>query len=573
MASLKDIISYSKANPNTDYAKRAGQLIKSGGFDAQAQKEGIDLSWAGRPPLQKVTGSIVKQKVPGILTETAQNLGGQYNDATNKVTSSITGGAQDLANATESSSPIERVGGSLKALGETALGTAAGGVQAIFAPISAPIQTLLSHITAGNAAHEAAGNHDITDNIIHSPQADAARKAISDWSTAHPELARTLGDAFTVGTAALGSEAADSVLNKPVSEVASDAVSKIKGVASNLKSAVTTDPEAAAAKSIQTSVQDTMPLQDKNERIDALRNSYPNSGSGSGGVSREGILGKSTTQPTAEDIQRGTVADEYVKNTSDPVKKIQNVNQGIKDTSVKVDDFLNKNAAPANFADMRDYLETNRPTSILQKDPGAIEAYNRSTQNALDTLYKTMKDSASETGDFGANTSGADIRQARIKIDKQITDELGENTFGTPQYKGIKAAEIDTRNLLNRMSEDMLRYPGQMEELNKMNDFINQAKGRGIEVDMSDPEVKANLEKRFGLKTTPEDEANAQQLANQHQKMSKLYEARDNMIDKYQTNVGKNKIQTYLKQNPGKAKVIKRIAGGTAIGLGIEHFK
>ncbi len=54
MATLQEIIQYSKANPNTDYAKKAAKLIQNGDFDAQAQKEGIDLSWAGRPSLQSV---------------------------------------------------------------------------------------------------------------------------------------------------------------------------------------------------------------------------------------------------------------------------------------------------------------------------------------------------------------------------------------------------------------------------------------------------------------------------------------------------------------------------------------
>ncbi len=52
MATLQEIIQYSKANPNTDYAKRAAKLIQNGDFDTQAQKEGIDLTWAGRPAVQ-----------------------------------------------------------------------------------------------------------------------------------------------------------------------------------------------------------------------------------------------------------------------------------------------------------------------------------------------------------------------------------------------------------------------------------------------------------------------------------------------------------------------------------------
>lgn len=48
MATLKEIIEYSKANPESDYAKQAYEHIVSGGFDEQAKKEGVDLSLFGR---------------------------------------------------------------------------------------------------------------------------------------------------------------------------------------------------------------------------------------------------------------------------------------------------------------------------------------------------------------------------------------------------------------------------------------------------------------------------------------------------------------------------------------------
>lgn len=337
-----------------------------------------------------------------------------------------------------------------------------------------------------------------------------------------------------------------------------------------------TNPAAAALKKAQsaatggskalaTSIRDVMPLENKATRIDALRNTYPDSAAGKGGVAREGVFGKSSTQYNPEDIERGSVAHTYINGVKDPVAKIGAVNQGISDVSDKVDNFLDKNAAPANFADMRSYMETNKPSATLRKDPGASESYERATQDALDTLYTTMKKTANETGDFGANTSGSDIRNARIAIDQQITKELGENTFGTPQYRGIKAAEIDTRNLLNRMSEDMLRYPGQMEQLNKLNDFVSSAKGRGIDIDMSNPEVKQGLEKTFGL--NPTGEASAQKLANAHKVMSHLYDARDNMIDKYQSSLGKTKLEESIDKNAALKTVYE--VGKKAIPFGI----
>lgn len=317
---------------------------------------------------------------------------------------------------------------------------------------------------------------------------------------------------------------------------------------------------------IEKSIQEVMPLENKATRIDALRASLP--GTPEGGVVRKGLLGASTIVPDAEDIERGTTAHPFIQGTNDPVAKIQNLNQGIKDTSTQTDDFLDKNATAANFEDMRNYMETNKPSSILQKDPAAAESYNRATQDALDTLASTMKETQKATGNFGPQTSGADIRKARIAVDAQISKELGESTFGTPQFKGIKAAEIDTRNLLNRMSEDMLRYPGQLENLNKMNDFVSASKGRGIDVDMNDPTIKSQLESTFGLKSTPETEASAKALSDAHKKMSYLYDSRDNLIDKYQNKIGKNKIQETVAKNPllkaGVAAATKAVPFGLA---------
>lgn len=75
MATLNEIIQYSKANPNTDYAKKAYEHIVNGDFDAQAQKEGIDLSKFGRPALQKEES--LAEKVGDFTggTKIAQGLG------------------------------------------------------------------------------------------------------------------------------------------------------------------------------------------------------------------------------------------------------------------------------------------------------------------------------------------------------------------------------------------------------------------------------------------------------------------------------------------------------------------
>lgn len=398
-------------------------------------------------------------------------------------------------------------------------------------------------------------------------------KVVSYLSSKALQAAPSIAKDTAIGTAQTGDlvQGAEIGLGtgtaRGLTDLAGVGLKAVKGQA-NVAAALKTAQAAATGgnKALADSIRATMPFEDKGTRIDALRNTLPDSSAGKGGVAREGILGKSTTQYTPQDIQRGAVAHEFINGAKDPVAKIANVNQGIQDTSSKVDSFLDKNAAPANFADMRNYMETNKPSPSLQKDPGASEAYQRATDGALNTLYDTMKSSAKASGDFGAQTSGKDIRAARIAIDQQITKELGENAFGTPQYKGIKAAEVDTRNLLNRMSEDMLRYPGQMENLNKMNDFISSSKGRGVEVDINNPQVKASLEKTFGL--SPTGEAAAQKLSAAHEKMSHLFDARDNMIDKYQGSLGKNKVQEAVAKNSALKTGIETAKRVVPFGIG-----
>jgi len=49
MATLQELIEYSKANPTSDIAKKTRKAIESGIYDEEANNSGIDLSWAGRP--------------------------------------------------------------------------------------------------------------------------------------------------------------------------------------------------------------------------------------------------------------------------------------------------------------------------------------------------------------------------------------------------------------------------------------------------------------------------------------------------------------------------------------------
>lgn len=147
----------------------------------------------------------------------APNLGDmvadQFKQSGQKITSSVTEGAdkmgQDIAQgkAAQETGDIkgvvqhgaEFVGHTL----ETGLGTAAGAVQGIFAPVTAVIQKALQlDPLAANKNPNDKGS--VTGQEVDPHQ----ETAISAWAKAHPEAAKNLMDAFSVGTAATGGEAA-----------------------------------------------------------------------------------------------------------------------------------------------------------------------------------------------------------------------------------------------------------------------------------------------------------------------------------------------------------------------------
>lgn len=99
---------------------------------------------------------------------------------------------------------------------DATLGTASDAVKAVFAPLSAPITTLLSHVAAANAK-----NPSITGKEIQTPEAQASMQQIQQWAQQNPTWAKTLGDAFNVGTAVLGSGGEGTGLNTTVSDAAS----------------------------------------------------------------------------------------------------------------------------------------------------------------------------------------------------------------------------------------------------------------------------------------------------------------------------------------------------------------
>lgn len=193
----------------------------------------------GSPPIAApVTANLPAPKPAAASTPTLGDLSAnQYQQSGQKIVSSVTEGAKKIAEGTQKGG-LGGAGQAGEGVLQAGLGTAAGAVQGIFAPMTAILQKALSTapgkvavkaLNFGNPGLDAQGNPklDAAGAQVQSP----AEKAISDWAKVHPDAARNLMDAFTVGTAAIGGN--EAILGKEASGLT------VKGGALGVKAAAT----------------------------------------------------------------------------------------------------------------------------------------------------------------------------------------------------------------------------------------------------------------------------------------------------------------------------------------------
>lgn len=573
---LRAALEYASQNPKSDFATQLNQRVISGQADAEAQKLGLDLT-----PIKNYVNSQNQQNTPDSTTtsdttstQPSENLGQKVADNIQQHGEE----ANRIINDPTEGNPLTR---GVKAAGQAA--------EAVAAPITETAKDVWGMLP--DAFTKNFDNFNGPTKIgVPKPETDQTNapanpveKAIFQWSQQHPDAYNGLKNTLQALTA--GGEIAGTISGAGEAATAAGEVPSLSTTASDAKDAViktvTSNPIKTAAKQLNQSIQDTMPITDKANTIESLRNTLPNDTS-KGGVSANTNLKGATPEPSPHDIEVGQEAHPYISGVKNPIEKIANVNKAIIDKSTATNAFLDSHPTQVNMQDIEDYLDKNNtPEPTIKNDPNAYKAYQDATQNAKNVLYNTLKTSAKESGNFTGPLSGSDIRAARIAVDKQITQQLGEATFGTPQYTGIKAAEVSARNTINSLNEDLLRYPNQLEALNKYNEDIATFKDKGIQIT---PEAEQALKDRVGLKSTSESEANAQKLSDQHQSMSNLYDARDNMIDRTRAQVESNKgtvgqakgipyqIQAWAKANPIKAKALGYGAGAVGADVVYKHF-
>lgn len=224
--------------------------------------------------------------------------------------------------------------------------------------------------------------------------------------------------------------------------------------------------------------------------------------------------------------------------------------------------FLAENKVPANFEDLQKKLEMVHPQSSLKADPTASKTYDRVREEVQANIYSSLKTAAKNKGDFGSSTDFNDVWNARKILDTKAEEELGTRVFGSAEYTGAKAAIQDLRQGLTQYIKDSLQFPGQMEDVNKMQEFLQVARGRGI--DIGSTEAKMLME-QMGIKATPEGIARAKTFEDTMGKVSNYYKAIDNISTKVPDEIRAN--ATFGKRHPVIQKVLQGLGIGSGIGL------
>lgn len=281
-----------------------------------------------------------------------------------------------------------------------------------------------------------------------------------------------------------------------------------------------------------------------------------------GGMQKVGILGKYKYTPNQYDVDVANSIKNTVSKSKGPLDNIVEINKKISNVAEKeITPFLSNNKVPFNFEDFINYTKRVTPEPSLQSQVDALPTYNRVVTRLTDEVANELR----KTKNVDNLTDMGELWRARQKIDDIIQEELGSVTFDTPQYKGVRAAARDFRDTMNDFIADSIANPGQMENLIQIDNFIAQARKRGVDIS-NVAETKKALKKFYGLDNVPEQEIKAALFKSRIKDLSRAYEARARIAENNFRLMDKNAIQRWIKQNPNKWKTLK-IAGGL-IGLG-----
>lgn len=226
--------------------------------------------------------------------------------------------------------------------------------------------------------------------------------------------------------------------------------------------------------------------------------------------------------------------------------------------------MVREHPVPFNFEDLIKTFDQVQPKAQLD-NPEAIGTYNKIRERLQSVIANSIK----RTNRTGSMDDFNDIWNARKEMDNIIQEELGTKTFDSPAYKGVKAAAQDFRDSFRQFLSDSYRYSGQMEQLTKFKETVAQAEhqfGRKLNA-----EELQGLKENFGVSSSPEMEALANQWDSHMSNLSGLYDALSITANKARAENGKNWYQLFAKEHPVATKVVGGAAGAAGLGAAFHE--
>lgn len=451
---MQNAIDYAKQNPTSSYAQELQQRIQSGNYNDVLKQMGVDISKYGQSDpavAHPVASETIPQKIEGVVKDTASNYmadvapaaaditgGGNVGDATKAMTDLNDTDPAPL----ESPEGQQQANDAGKVVEDSTLGVASDAAKAVFAPFAAPFQTLIQHSQANTSSAPVAGEEG-----INSSQAVAARQSISDWAKAHPEIAKTLGDAINVGGAVVGGEG----LNTSVQDAAVGAKGAIDIAGENVnkfvdsaKEAIVGTPDQQAANIAKNAAKNTnitIAALDPELKGAKLTAAYKEAITGNRTVSPSGIFSEQTLSPSQRTIGLGqrlstdiplTEGDSMPKIvlTKSPVKNTEILRQALTDTETKLTAAL-KGDPDINY-------NADKPVLYENLDAARQDAPNEFRIGENKSMTKNVFDFANKVA-AQADDSIEGLRDARTAFDTQARTQY-PNAFNPDGSVNVKTA-------------------------------------------------------------------------------------------------------------------------------------
>lgn len=311
--------------------------------------------------------------------------------------------------------------------------------------------------------------------------------------------------------------------------------------------------------------------------------------SGAFKVAEPSIFGKAGVEgDTNKSVQKAVaavqnVASELGKKTKDIVKpgvaqiskNFNRVDATISEYANKlVKPFLQKSKVDYTLPDLRGALELVKPKNLSGE---ALKTYNDVREQILSavaskvspeikgptTISDLLNAKQTQKGGIAGKETGGDVD---FWDGRKIIDTIGNEVtkgkiFGSEAHQGANAAWKDLRAAYKNYLSDAFRYPGQMEKVNRANEFL-QNQGAGMNRQGWDI---TQFEHQFGLRPSAESAANKTQWDFFMGNLEGLYKARENLSTGLNTERGKNAIDIFTKEHPVATKTLEWAAG---LGLG-----